>query len=96
MAIKVISNVSQANLSTLENEIGTLPHTHTHTHHRTRICARYVLTHATLVVILSLGPAAMMSTSQHNNVVGYVGAYMKNNALWVIMEVSPECLVCGV
>ena len=34
----------------------------------------------------------MMSTSQHNNVVGYVGAYMKNNALWVIMEVSPECL----
>ncbi|ELR10935.1 protein kinase domain containing protein [Acanthamoeba castellanii str. Neff] len=55
VAIKVISNVSQANLSTLENEI------------------------------------AMMSTSQHNNVVGYVGAYMKNNALWVIMEVSPEC-----
>lgn len=50
VAIKVISNVSQANLSTLENEI------------------------------------AMMSTSQHNNVVGYVGAYMKNNALWVIME----------
>ena len=38
----------------------------------------------------------MMSTSQHNNVVGYVGAYMKNNALWVIMEVSPERLVCGV
>jgi hypothetical protein len=29
----------------------------------------------------------MMSTSQHNNVVGYVGAYLKNNALWVIMEV---------
>jgi hypothetical protein len=38
----------------------------------------------------------MMSTSQHNNVVGYVGAYMKNNALWVIMEVSPECFVCRV